>query len=81
MSLNNLNVENRYCRFVNCHCFTYRKLVVRYLSPHSTVPKSKPSTSCHLKAIVPEFGGIPFSIRTEKLLFYEMCKTEAAAYR
>ena len=53
----------------NCQCFSYlkiwrRKLVVRYLSAYSTIPKSKQSTSWHLKAIYPNLG-MTFSLRTK----------------
>ena len=27
MPLNNVNVGNRYCRFVNCHCYSYLKIL------------------------------------------------------
>jgi hypothetical protein len=44
------------------------------------MPKSKPSTSCHLKAIVPEFGDDVFPT-VGKILFNKMCKTKVAAKR
>ena len=42
------------------------------------MPKSKPSTSCHLKAIVSEFGDDIFST-DDKILFCKVCETKEAA--
>ena len=39
------------------------------------MPKSKPSTSCHLKAIVSEFGDDIFST-DGKILFCKACETK-----
>ena len=44
------------------------------------MPKSKPSISCHLKAIVSEFGGDIFST-DGKILFCKMCKRKVATER
>jgi hypothetical protein len=44
------------------------------------MPKSKPYTSCHLKAIVSEFGDDIFSIDS-KILFCKVCETKVAAER
>jgi hypothetical protein len=73
MQLNNLNVGNRYCRLGKKACF-------RHLSAYSTMPKSKPSTSCHLKAIVSEFGDDIFST-DGKILFCKVCETKVAVER
>jgi hypothetical protein len=86
MLLNNVNVGNQYCRFVNCHCFSYlkilekKKLVVRYLSSYSAMSKSKPYTLCHLKAIVSECGDDIFSMDS-KILFCKICEIKVAAKR
>lgn len=44
------------------------------------MPKSKPSTSCHLKAIVSEYGDDIFST-DGKILFCKMCEIKVAAER
>ena len=76
MPLNNVNVGNRYCRFVNCHCFRYSKILEKkacLICLPINMPKPKPSILCHLKAVVSEFGDI-FSADS-KILLCKMCKT------
>jgi len=44
------------------------------------MPKSKPSTLCHLKAIVSEFGDDSFST-DRKIIFCNTCETKVEAKR
>jgi len=44
------------------------------------MPKSKPSISCHLKAILYEFGDDIF-FTDGKILFCKMCETKVVAER
>ena len=82
MPLNNVNVGNPYCRFVNCHFFSRLNIFEKKACCSISVCPFNHAkiTAIHLKSIVSEFGDEIFST-DGKILFYKMCETKVAAER